>query len=67
MSFSGQSLPLAPYGMILWLDETPSGLHQIAGGAVGTAVIYTDSVQATHVIRRAMMRLQAWMNYINPY
>ena len=56
-----------PYGVILRLDETPSGLHQLPGGAVGTAAIYTDSVKATHIIRRVMMRLQAWMNYINPY
>ena len=31
------------------------------------AAIYTDSIKATHIIRRVMMRLQAWMNYIDPY
>ena len=53
--------------MILRLDEMPSGLQPLPGGAVDMAAIYTDSIKATHIIRRVMMRLQAWMNYIDPY
>jgi hypothetical protein len=56
-----------PYGVILRLDEMPSGLQPLPGGAVDMAAIYTDSIKATHIIRRVMMRLQAWMNYIDPY
>ena len=59
--------PPAPYGVVLKLDEDIPELYQVPGGAVGTAGIYTDSVKATHIIRRVMMRMEAWMNYIIPY
>ena len=52
--------------MIVELDDKAVDLASIPGGAVGTAAIYTDSVTATHVIRRVMMRMEAWMNYIKP-
>jgi multidrug resistance efflux pump len=38
----------------------------LSGGAAGTAAIYTDSVRMTHVIRRIMVRMQTWVNYILP-
>jgi multidrug resistance efflux pump len=55
----------APYGVRLELDEELREL--VPGGAVGSAAIYTDSVKATHLIRRIMMRMQAWLNYIVPW
>lgn len=58
--------PIAPYGVVLALDEDIPELQPLRGGAVGTAAIYTSSVKATHVIRRVMMRMQAWLNYIVP-
>ena len=38
----------------------------LSGGASGTAAIYTDNAGLTHVIRRVMIRMQTWMNYILP-
>lgn len=35
-------------------------------GTVGLVAIYTESVGATHLIRKVMMRMTAIMNYINP-
>jgi multidrug resistance efflux pump len=58
--------PALPYGVILQLDDASFDLPSIPGGAVGTAAIYTDSVAATHIIRRVMMRMEAWMNYVKP-
>jgi multidrug resistance efflux pump len=58
--------PALPYAVILELDDESIDLLDIPGGAVGTAAIYTDSVAATHVIRKVMMRMEAWMNYIVP-
>ena len=58
--------PALPYGVILELDDASIKLNEIPGGAVGTAAIYTDSVTSTHVIRKVMMRMEAWMNYIKP-
>jgi len=65
-----------PYGVLLELvdpDAIPVesmqaiAMGRIPGGAVGTGAIYTGSAQATHLIRRVMVRMQAWMNYLMPY
>lgn len=63
---TAQQLP-APYGVVLRLDADAPALPRIPGGAVGTAAIYTDSVKATHLIRRVMIRMEAWLNYIVPW
>ncbi len=41
-------------------------LGTIPGGAIGTAAIYTESVAATHIIRKVMVRMETWMNYLKP-
>jgi multidrug efflux pump subunit AcrA (membrane-fusion protein) len=56
--------PVLPFGVILDIDNPEIDLSLIPGGATGTAAIYTESVEATHVIRRVMMRMEAWMNYL---
>lgn len=61
-----QADPALPYAVILGLDDKTIDLAVIPGGAVGVAAIYTDSMSATHVIRRVMMRMEAWMNYVKP-
>jgi hypothetical protein len=58
--------PSLPYGVELTLDEEDIKLGPIPGGAIGTAAIYTDSVTATHIIRKVMVRMEAWMNYLKP-
>ena len=58
--------PALPFGVAIRLDEVAFDVTSIPGGAVGTAAIYTDSVQATHVIRRVMVRMEAWINYLKP-
>jgi multidrug resistance efflux pump len=35
-------------------------------GSVGIVAVYTESVGATHVIRKVMMRMTAILNYLNP-
>jgi multidrug resistance efflux pump len=55
-----------PYGVILDLDEEALGLPNLPGGASGTAAIYTDRARPTHVIRRVMVRMNAWLNYLVP-
>jgi len=57
----------ATYGVILNLDHKISSLQRLPGGAMGTAAIYTNSVNATHIIRKVMIHMQSWMNYIIPY
>jgi multidrug resistance efflux pump len=58
--------PVLPFGVILELDNPSIDLAKIPGGATGTAAIYTDSVVATHLIRKVMMRMEAWLNYVKP-
>jgi len=53
-------------GVILHLDDPQPDVFDIPGGAGGTAAIYTQSVAATHVIRKVMVRMDAWLNYLRP-
>jgi multidrug resistance efflux pump len=55
-----------PYGVVLDIDDESLDPMRLAGGAKGSAAIYTDSMQATHVIRKVMIRMDAWTNYVVP-
>jgi len=55
-----------PYGVVLTIDDESVDPMKLAGGAKGSAAIYTDSMQATHVIRKVMIRMDAWTNYVIP-
>jgi len=59
--------PSLPYGVRLRLEDPPATGGSILGGAVGTAAIYTDAAKATQVIRRVMLRMESWMNYLKPF
>jgi multidrug resistance efflux pump len=58
--------PALPYAVAIRLDQDSFDLAAIPGGAVGIAAIYTESAQATHVIRKVMVRMEAWINYLKP-
>jgi multidrug resistance efflux pump len=55
----------APFFVRLKLDN-PKIAAKLHAGAYGEAAIYTSSMQAAHVIRRVMLRMQAWINYLSP-
>jgi len=59
--------PSLPYGVRLRLQDPPTTGGPILGGAVGTAAIYTDAAKATQVIRRVMLRMESWMNFLKPF
>ena len=48
-------------------DESELDSSQLRGGAYGTATIYTEHVTMAHVIRKVMIRMQAWQNYVVPW
>lgn len=54
-----------PFFVRLAIDNPEDSVF-LQPGAVGTAAIYTDSVGATHVIRKVMMRMNSILNFINP-
>lgn len=64
-----------PFGIVLKIDDDlfqQAGLDslefaQTPGGIFGEGTIYTESSKAAHIIRKVMLRMQAWVNYINPY
>ena len=67
---TAQNVP-QPIVVILELDEEVLKEIELSpldlGGAFGTGAIYTQSVEATHIIRKVMIRMDAWLNYIMPY
>ena len=58
--------PPLPFAVIINLDDPPIMSDEVPGGALGTAAIYTDSASATHIIRRVMLRMESWMNFLLP-
>jgi len=65
-SLADYNAPNEMMGVILHLEEPQPGISALPGGAGGTAAIYTESMQPTHVIRKVMIRMDAWMNYLLP-
>jgi multidrug resistance efflux pump len=65
-SLAPLSGPNETIGVILQIDGGGLDPSKMPGGAGGTAAIYTQSVQATHLIRKVMVRMDAWLNYIRP-
>jgi hypothetical protein len=67
---TGQDPP-APFGVVVVpSDETLDYIDEfgkLPGGATGTAAIYTESAQFSQVIRKVIIRLEMWMNYVNPF
>ncbi len=70
---SAQDVP-QPMAIILKLDEdaftdtglSPLSIAQTPGGAFGNGAIYTESSKMSHIIRKVMLRMTAWLNYIIP-
>lgn len=56
-------LPSQPFAVTIELVAKPDDI-ELAGGAMGTAAIYTDSFRPAHVIRQVMMRMDTWLNYM---
>ena len=53
-----------PFQVTLELTDDRLIENDLPGGAVGYAAIYTEHVKFTHVIRKTMVRMQAWVNYL---
>ena len=56
----------APFVIRFTLDD-PEVARSLPAGSTGTAAIYTEHVQAAHVIRKVVLRQEAILNYVNPF
>ncbi len=54
-----------PFFVRLDLDDEEL-LRELPSGAVGEIAIYTDRGSPTHVIRKVMIRMNAYMNFVDP-
>jgi len=65
-TISRREISAAPFGVRLRLDdETP--MNTSPAGAVGSVTIYSTKGKATHIIRKVMIRMDAYMNFIIPF
>lgn len=60
----GEILP-APFYVRVQLDD-PDVARSLETGAVGVAAIYTGEFEISYMIRRVMIRMDAWLAYIMP-
>jgi multidrug resistance efflux pump len=60
------SIQPAPFAARIELDDR-SIADRLPAGATGEAAIYTNSVKLTHIIRRIMIRMSAYLNYVIPF
>ena len=66
--FAPEAQPATPGPFFVRLRMDDAVVAQnLPSGALGSVAIYTSEVEAAHIIRRVMIRMEAWMNYLNPY
>jgi hypothetical protein len=61
------SMAAAPFAVLIQLDDDRVAVEDIHGGSLGTAAIYTESAKLSHVVRKITLRMEGWLNYVNPY
>lgn len=61
-NFYGAAIPVD----VTLTDMPESVANTIPGGANGIGVVYTDVMKPTQLIRKVMIRMTAWMNYVKP-
>lgn len=55
-----------PFGVRIELDD-PTIADRLPAGTTGEAAIYTDSARATHLVRRVMIRMSTYLDYVIPF
>ncbi|MEM9222188.1 MAG: efflux RND transporter periplasmic adaptor subunit [Pseudomonadota bacterium] len=60
-----RNISAAPFFVRIALDD-PQSLAALPGGTAGTIAIYTPRLEIAHVIRRVMLRMESYLNFINP-
>jgi multidrug resistance efflux pump len=55
--------PTSRFAIRLELDEASSGA-ELPGGAGGTAAIYTETGKPIRIVRKVVIRMYTWLNYL---
>lgn len=55
-----------PFFVRVRLDN-PEAAEDLPAGTAGTAAIYTKSAAMTHIIRKVMIRMESYMNFVIPW
>jgi len=55
-----------PFWVRVHLDDDEAE-KLLTAGAAGTAAVYTSSATMTHLIRKVMIRMESYLNFINPW
>jgi RND family efflux transporter MFP subunit len=61
-----QQIQAEPFWVRVDLDDKEAE-KSLPAGAAGTATVYTTSATMTHLIRKVMIRMESYLNYINPW
>jgi hypothetical protein len=63
----GEATSTDGFGVILSLDDTEGiDVTRLQGDTVGSAAICTESAKFSHIIRKVMIRMESWTNYVFP-
>jgi hypothetical protein len=62
LEWTDQPIP-GRFGVRLKLDEQFGDLSPTAG-ASGVAAVYTDRAQPIRIVRKVVIRMNSWLNYI---
>ncbi|EIM25368.1 HlyD family secretion protein [Microvirga lotononidis] len=66
LAVAPSELQAAPFVVRISLDDRAVA-GRLPAGSTGVAAIYTERVQAAHVIRKVVLRQTAILNYVNPF
>jgi RND family efflux transporter MFP subunit len=61
-----QQIQAEPFWVRVDLDDDEAE-KTLSAGAAGTAAVYTSSATMTHLIRKVMIRMESYLNFINPW
>ena len=63
---TAQPIQAEPFFVRVQLDDREVA-KDLPAGTAGTAAIYTKNAAMTHIIRKVMIRMESYMNYIIPW
>ncbi|MDJ0837275.1 MAG: efflux RND transporter periplasmic adaptor subunit [Acidobacteriota bacterium] len=61
-----QNMAAAPFYVRIKLDDAEL-MEKMPAGAMGDVAFYTDKGKPTHIIRKVMVRMTTYVNFINPF